>query len=184
MADPKRQEIASLYAQFGAMVHRRAYVLLGSDADAEDATQEVFARVIKHLHRHRGEASLTTWLYRVTTNHCLNVLRNRNRRRRLLKDHYQDVEPIDCVPSPQDLVATRQLLSTADKKQAMAAVYVLVDGMTRSEAAEALGVSERTVYNLLQRFVHWAQSSLDSQAPSCRNLSTRVSRIAGVASDS
>ena len=183
MAPRNRGKIASLYARYGAMVHRRAYILLGNDADAEDATQEVFTRLVNSLHQHRGEASLTTWLYPITTNHCLNVLRNHNRRQRLLTTYQQDIEPAACTPTTQELVVTRQLLANADEQQASAAVYLLVDGMTRAEAAHALGVSERTVYNLLRRFIEWAKASLEDDSPPCRKRSAQVSSWAGVSND-
>ena len=165
------------------MVYRRARILLGNDADAEDATQEIFARLIKRLHQHRGEASVTTWLYQITTNHCFNVLRNHSRRQRLLMTHYQDVERFACEPSATALVVTRQLLANADEQQAQAAIYLLVDGMTRAEAAHALGVSERTVYNLLRRFIDRAKASVEADNETCRNPAPHVSKVAGVSND-
>jgi RNA polymerase sigma-70 factor (ECF subfamily) len=43
-------------------------------------------------------------------------------------------------------------------------VYVFLDGMSHEEAAELLGVSKRTVGNLLERFQAWAQEQLEPQA--------------------
>ncbi len=54
--------------------------LLGSRSLAEEAAQEVLVKVFKNLHRFRGDSKFTTWLYRVTLNHCRNVQAYRARR--------------------------------------------------------------------------------------------------------
>ena len=67
------------------------------------------------------------------------------------------------------------LLAEADEKQAQAAVYVYLDGMSHEEAAELLGVSKRTVGNLIDRFVAWAQRRGDkgaSNPPSAADAAT------------
>ena len=74
-----------LYERYGAVVYRRARRLLGDEHAAWDAVQEVFVRVLKHARRFRREASPTTWLYRITTNYCLNVLRDSARHSRKLQ---------------------------------------------------------------------------------------------------
>lgn len=54
--------------------------ITGNDADAADATQEAMLAIVRGLNRFDGRASVTTWLYRVTTNACLDELRRRKRR--------------------------------------------------------------------------------------------------------
>ncbi len=54
--------------------------LLGSRTYAEEAAQEVFVKVYRNLARFRGDSKFTTWLYRVTLNHCRNVQAYRARR--------------------------------------------------------------------------------------------------------
>src|ERR1700761_5194814 len=74
-----------LYRTYGGMVLRRACTLLGDEHAAQDMVQEVFMKAIHAFADFRGEAALTTWLYQVTTNHCLNAIRNGARRRRALE---------------------------------------------------------------------------------------------------
>lgn len=156
---------AEMFQRYGAMVYRRALTLLGSKADAEDATQDIFTRALNNQQRFRGDSDLSTWLYRITTNVCLNVLRNRSRRAHLLRRHADTNETVLADPvardtDPVDIVTLRNLLQQADPKQAGCAVCVYVDGMTRDETAQALGVSLRTVGNLLNRFNRWARGRL------------------------
>ena len=60
--------LEDLYRRYGPSVLRRARTLLGNDADAQDAMQEVFMKVMRSSDDFRGAASPMTWLYRVTTN--------------------------------------------------------------------------------------------------------------------
>jgi RNA polymerase sigma-70 factor (ECF subfamily) len=152
------------------MVYRRALLLLGDPAEAEDATQEVFVRALKSLEKFRADSSVSTWLYRITTNYCLNQVRNRTTRQRLLERQVRD--RAEEVPfEPANMIAIRRLLARADERQAKAAVYVYVDGLRREEVAELLGCSVRTVGNLLDRFNAWARQELEQgegAQPKCR----------------
>jgi RNA polymerase sigma-70 factor (ECF subfamily) len=53
---------------------------LGQAEDAEDVVQEAFIRLWKNLHHYRPEVKLTTWLYRIIVNLCLDVLKSSHRK--------------------------------------------------------------------------------------------------------
>lgn len=150
-------EVGALFRQHGPMVYRRALRLLGRREDAEEATQEVFIRVMRSGDSFEGRSGITTWLYQITTHYCLNLLRDRSRRRQLLADNVMPGEGgAKDGPAAAELVHLRRLLAEADEQQARAAVYVYLDGMSHEEAAAVLGVSKRTVGNLIERFLGWA----------------------------
>src|SRR6185369_11692389 len=54
--------------------------LLSNEGEAEEAAQEVFLKAYQALPKFRGAPSFSTWLYHITSNHCLDLLRKRNRR--------------------------------------------------------------------------------------------------------
>ncbi|MFL5345041.1 MAG: RNA polymerase sigma factor [Hyalangium sp.] len=169
------RHIAQLFERHGPRVYRRALRLLGNPGDAEEATQEIFIRVFRSVGGFREQSQLTTWLYQITTNYCLNLIRDRSRRAEL---HQAHVGPLADESSrsdptrPEDLVLLRRLLVTADERQAAAAVYVFLDGMSHEEAAELLGVSKRTVGNLLERFQAWAQEQIEPRSTAAPGAGT------------
>lgn len=148
-------DLRNLFMKHGPAVFRRAQRLLGNKADAEEATQEVFVRVMKGADSFEGQSQVSTWLYRITTNYCLNQIRDRKRRQELFEENYAPDERAGPAP-PSELVLLRRLLREADEQQARAAVCVFLDGMSHEEAAEVLGVSKGTVGNLIERFKVWA----------------------------
>ena len=148
--------VGELFRKHGAMVFRRAYRILGRREDAEEAMHEVFIRVIRGGDRFEARSGITTWLYQITTNYCLNQLRDRNRRRELFEANVGPPEDL-AEADAGDLLTLRRLLAEADEKQARAVTYVFIDGLSQEETAELLGVSQRTVSNLVERFMKWAQ---------------------------
>lgn len=161
LSQPNSQQISQLFETHGPHVHRRAQRLLGNASDAEEATQEIFIRIIRGASDFRHQSQLTTWLYQITTNYCLNLLRDRRRRTELHDGELAPAVRIQGEVAParsDDLALLRGLLAEGDPKQTQAAVYVYLDGMSHDEAAGLLGVSKRTVGNLLERFSAWAKS--------------------------
>jgi RNA polymerase sigma-70 factor, ECF subfamily len=150
--------IEMLYRTYGSMVLRRARILLRDEHAAQDMLQEVFMKAIAAFPSFRGESSLTTWLYRVTTNHCLNAVRDGARRRRALERRM----PADEVraASAEDRIGVDQLLQKLPRDLCEVAIYYHVDQMGQDEIAALLGVSERTVRNRLKQFRDAARDEL------------------------
>jgi RNA polymerase sigma-70 factor (ECF subfamily) len=144
-----RRALEQLFARQKPRVYRRALRLLHNPSDAEEATQEVFVRALRGAEGFEEQSEMGTWLHRITTNYCLNLIRDRSRRAEL--DQGQDFTPT-LPPRSDDLCLLHHLLSEADPLQAQAVLYVHRDGLSHDEAAEKLGVSRRTVGNLLERF--------------------------------
>lgn len=162
----KRDDINTLFKKYGPTVYRRALQILGNEADAKEAAQEVFIRAIRHSEGFEGRSQVSTWLYRITTNYCLNKIRDSKRRRELVQEHGLRPEMDGGLPTQalaDHVVLVRRLLSVADAEQARAALCVYVDGMSHAEAAKILKVSRRTVGNLLDRFNEWAQKYVKDQ---------------------
>lgn len=147
-------DIEALYRRYGDLVYGRCRSLLGNEADAQEAMQEVFLRVWRYRDGFRGEASPSTWLFKVTTTTCLNRLRTRRRR---------PEDPVEEFPantaSTDTLVHTlelRQLLDVVlreeDERTVACVIYHYADGMTHDEVGEMLGVSGAAVRKRIAQF--------------------------------
>ena len=161
MGSVQSQEIAELFRRHGPSVYRRALRILGNAADAEEATQEIFVRALRSSEAFEQRSQLTTWLYQIATNYCLNLLRDHARRHALRAEHLPG-GPAAQAPHAEEIALVRGLLARADEREARAAVYVFIDGMSHEEAAELLGVSKRTVGNLVERFRAWAAAQSEA----------------------
>src|SRR5512138_4043947 len=79
VTDP-RGRAAELYRQYGPSVYRRCLRLLRDPEAAKDATQEVFMKLVRDMPKLEDRETVLPWMYRVATNHCLNLRRNSQRR--------------------------------------------------------------------------------------------------------
>lgn len=159
--------IEQLYERYGPLVHRRARALLGDDQAAWDALQEVFVRALKGRDAFRHEASPTTWLYRITTNYCLNILRDDARRRSKLE--LRAVERPDVKPvEPELRLALAQVMGQLSPEVCEMAVYSHVDRMSHDEIAVLMNVSPRTVGNRLKEFAAQARGLWDLPVEAAR----------------
>lgn len=142
--------VAELYEKYARLVHRRARRFC-SESDAEEVTHEVFLLVLEKIDAFRSEASPATWLYRITTNHCLNRIRNQGRRQELWRERGADVAPATTQsPAQEDTLFLRQLWDELPEELLQIGVYYHVDGMTHGEIARVTGLSRRTVGNRLE----------------------------------
>ena len=156
-----RGKAAELYRALGPVVYRRCLRILKDPEAAKDATQEVFMRLVRDMAKLEDRETVLPWIYRVATNHCLNLRRNATR-------HGEDADapPLEVAASTSpDLVPDRQLvqqvLGRFDTTTQTVAVGVLVDGMEQEEVAEVLGISRRTVARRLARFLDLARQQVD-----------------------
>jgi len=153
--------IEELYRTYGPSVLRRARSLLGDEQAARDAMQEVFVRAMQSKVEFREGVSPMTWFYRVTTNYCLNQIRNRGRRLRVLSREMSS-EPVAAAVA-EDQVAVKEILSRVPDELGQIAVYYFIDHMKQEEIAEIIGVSRRTIGNRLEEFKKLARIELNEE---------------------
>jgi len=126
------------------MIHSLCYRLTGSLEDAEDLAQETFVQAAQHLGEFRGDAKVSSWLYRIAVNRCLNWRRHRQRQERTLEEWSRaGSEPAkDNDPRSGQI---QEALMKLPVKQRAAVALVIYDGLNHAEAAGVLGCSETTV---------------------------------------
>ncbi|MEW5740506.1 MAG: sigma-70 family RNA polymerase sigma factor [Myxococcota bacterium] len=149
-----RAWLQSLYAKYGAAVFGRCRYLLKDAAAAEDAMQDVFARALLNEASFRGEASPLTWLMKIATHHCLNLLRAEGA---AWRDRYADLqlargEAHGGAGALEARDAVRKSLTRFDEETQAAVVHYYVDEMTLEEVAALLGRSVPTIRKRLRTF--------------------------------
>ncbi len=143
-SESKEATLERLMALHERLVLRTAWRMLGSREDAEDAAQEVFLRLYKHLGS-VDEQAAQSWLYRTTANVCYDMLRRRPKTGELL------VEPSLAADAGSGIEAAqkRKLLEAGLKhlstQERAAVVLCSIEGLSSAEAAAALGLTEGTV---------------------------------------
>ena len=148
------RDIERLYRELGHVVLRRARALLRSDAEARDVLHEIFANLLARPEQLRDVEKRVGWLYRATTNHCLNLIRNRDGRARILRSIPRSEE---APPRGETLATVRGLLGRLPSPLAEVAVYYYVDEMSQEEISRILGCSRRQVGHLLERLEDWSK---------------------------
>ncbi len=162
---PTDAELQTLYTAYAPVIHRRCRSILGNEEDANDAVQETFSRVIVHWEKFRGESSPLTWMYRISTNYCLN--RVRNRRSRADKRHVFREEIVSTSFERgrgiwEDEETARRLLDLASEEERAIVIHLFFDEMTREQAARMVGVSVPTLRNRLNTFLKRARKAMES----------------------
>jgi RNA polymerase sigma-70 factor (ECF subfamily) len=143
--------LVELYRAHGGAVYARCRRILDDPQAAEDATQETFMRVHRHLERAPDAEQALRWIYRIATNYCLNEIRNRKLRPHLLEQIPEP--PPDSTADPfADIDLVRWLVFHVPEKVRTVAWLYFVDGLEQSELAELLGISRRTVVNRIAEF--------------------------------
>ncbi len=157
-----------LFTQYSPKICRQAMHLLGNADEAEEITQEVFLTLYEKAGTFRGDAALSTWLYRLTANVAISRLRRRTRRAEVFIDdylpqfrddgHHQERPVIDWSGDlERDLVReeARQLLRRAidELRPLDKAVVVLSDleELSNRETGAILGLSLSAVKARLHR---------------------------------
>ena len=150
-----RRAFEELIDRFETRIYRLAMRYADSVQDAEDLTQEVFVGIFRNIGGFRGASALSTWVYRVAVNHCL---------------EYRRKKRLDCVPYEEELglaassrrenpeqAATMIELSeeverAIDQLSPVHRDVILLhelQGLTYGECAEVLGVPVGTVKSRL-----------------------------------
>jgi len=154
MQQGDRQAFTDFVDRYGGQVHRLARRYTRCEADAEDITQEVFVDLCKGIYAFRGEAKLSTWVYRIALNHCLKHQKSRRP---------QEFVPLDDLPLPADEYhepehyAVRSdlahvvegALGTLSEAHREVVVLHEMHGLTYQECADIMGVPVGTVKSRL-----------------------------------
>ncbi len=129
------------------MLLRVALNLLGSIQDAEDAVQDTYLQYLRHRPVFESDEHEKAWLLRVCINVSRNIGKSRSRRAYLEFDKLENVLP---DRDERDNAVMEAVMSLSDKSRAVVLLYY-IEGLSTSEIAKSLGISETAVRKRLQK---------------------------------
>lgn len=152
-----------LVLAYEKQVYNFALRMLGSNEDAADMTQEAFIKAYSGLASFRGDSKFSVWLYRITSNVCLDFLRAKSRRAQvsLTVGEDEDTQQLD-IPDPDSDVerlfmrkmsmqAVNDGLAQLPDEQRQILVMREVGGMSYADIGKALSLEEGTVKSRIFR---------------------------------
>ena len=162
----KQFAYAKLIELFQQKVFATCISFVPNKEDAEDIAQEVFVEVFNSINKFKGNSKLSTWIYRITTNKCLEFIRKRNTKKRFafLQSIMGNDIPVDKTKYFTEMNHPGILLENKEKSEtlfkainqlpdAQRVVFTLskVDGMSYQEICEVTEKSLSSVESLMFR---------------------------------
>ena len=158
LTDELFEQIVSEHSSF---VYNVAYRMMGNPDDADEVVQDTFLSAWRARDRFRGDAKVTTWLYRIATNAALMRLRKNSRKKEVSIDPtevYQRIDRADWADAPDRAALNNELLEEIQRgiahlpEDAKTAVILRdVQGITNDEAAQVLNISVSALKARLHR---------------------------------
>ena len=160
--------LRALYDRHVARVYSTALSYLQIEADAEEVTQDVFARAWRGAANFRSDSQVTTWLYRITVNTSLSALDKRKRRRGFLGVLSASHDPPDFhhpAAKLEEKETNRALFAAIYRlpdRQKTAFVLSYVEELPRQQVADVMQLTLKAVEGLLMRAKQNLRTSLQS----------------------
>jgi RNA polymerase sigma-70 factor, ECF subfamily len=146
-----RDALAACVRIHGAVLGRLCMALLGSQADADEATQETLLRAHRAMASYRGEGSVKAWLCGIARHVCAHMLESRRRGREALAIAPLDDEAFDVFANRRRARAIRRALDQLKPSEREALVLRYVADLSHREIAAALHLDEAAARKRISR---------------------------------
>lgn len=161
---------SEIYDRYSGRIYNFAFRFLRNSEAAEDATQEVFVKMLKHASQFHGDAKLSTWLFSITANWCRDYLRKADNRTK------ESDEVLLTLPAPSELAPDRTLEKRENEQMVRKALAALTpeqreaillsryQGLSYAEIAKIAGCSEGAVKTRVFRAMETLKKTLAGEA--------------------
>ncbi len=165
-------DLEKLVKENQSKVYNVCLSILQNPADAEDISQEVFMHIISHIGQFRNQSELSTWIYRVTVNKCLEELRSRKRKKRWarlvsLGGNFEEEVDVPHFEHPGVLLENKEradilfsMMARLPDKQNVAFTLHRIEGLSYKEISDVMKISISAVESLIHRAKGNLQKSL------------------------
>ncbi len=156
-----------LYRRYAPKVFAKCYSMLSDEGMARDATQEIFIKILMNLTKFNEQSSFSTWLYSITYNFCIDIIRKKKKLQllftedvsRIRNDADEDIADSVLLEMKQERLSTiLDLLPPGDK-----AILLMkyIDDLQIKDIAESLNKTESAIKMQIMRAKIKAQSLHD-----------------------
>jgi len=155
------QALSDLADEFGTKIYQLAFRYLRNKEDAEEVTQDVLFKVYRKVGEFRGDAALSSWIYRITFNAAMSRLRTAQYQRTQAEERREAAN--DSAAGDWSDLADEQVLRSQLRQRVMRAILALpaiyrapvmlrdIQGMSTEEASAMLRVKDQTLKSRLHR---------------------------------
>lgn len=151
-----------LYTKYATKVFSKCISLLKEEAAAQDAMQDIFLKIFLNLAKFSGKSKFSTWIYSITYNYCIDVIRKKKKQGSIFSDEIENAPDLaEEVPDSALLEMEVKKLKIVLEKIPVGDKAVLLmkyqDDMSIREISNSLDKSESAIKMKLKRAKHKAQ---------------------------
>ena len=151
----KQEFFDELYLRYANKIFYKSFSILNDHMLAEDATQDIFVKILLNLSKFSGKSSFSTWIYSITYNYCIDEIRRMKKEKLTiidddgaLPDH---VDEEDALMHEANMEALKATLDVIDETDRILLLMKYKDNMLLKEIADTLSLTESAVKMRLQR---------------------------------
>jgi RNA polymerase sigma-70 factor (ECF subfamily) len=166
LKEGKSSAFGILLDDFEQKVFNTCISFVPNKEDAEDIAQEVFLEVFRSIHKFKGNSKLSTWIYRIATNKCLEFIRKKNTKKRFAfmqtilgneipidkTNYFTEFKHPGIILENKELTATIfKAINTLPESQRIVFTLAKIDDKSYQEIVEITGKSLSSVESIMFR---------------------------------
>jgi RNA polymerase sigma-70 factor, ECF subfamily len=149
-------DLEATFRKYGDFVYRTCCRYFRDAADAEDVAQEVFLKLHRRLREFRGDSALTTWIYRIAVNTCIDALRARKSHVEYQETGMDAMVENNLASCHGDATLARidlsRILAETDDRTREILFLALAEGCSHEDVGEVVGLSKSAITKIINRF--------------------------------
>ena len=168
LRDQDASALRDFVARYQDRVYNTALSLIKDESDAEELTQDVFLTVWSSIASFRGDAALSTWVYRITVTRSLDLIKARSRKKRFgfiysITGNSEEIQTQTVNWVHPGIIAENKekAIDALPENQKVAFTLSKMEQLSQKEISEVMQIKEGAVESLLQRAKQNLRSSLE-----------------------
>ncbi|MFK8164691.1 MAG: RNA polymerase sigma factor [Lewinella sp.] len=146
-----------LHDRYASKIYGKALTMLKKESDAKDATQEIFTKIFLSLGKFQGQSKFSTWVYSVTYNYCIDIIRKEKRSRDIFADEIENPPDTEVAEVSDEALTTmkvnelREVLRKISETDRRLLLLKYKDGVRIKDIARMFDKNESAVKMQLKR---------------------------------